>query len=137
MASVREFIELAVNIPEHEPQPGHERFSISASSSSPTVLSAAFTIAITRSRFSFFHVPFSMGPPETNTVGMFKRIEAMSIPGVILSQFDIHTRASTLCALHMYSTLSAIMSRDGSEYSIPSCPIAIPSSIAIVLNSAA
>jgi hypothetical protein len=34
---VSEFIELAVNIPEQLPQPGQERFSISASSSSATV----------------------------------------------------------------------------------------------------
>ena len=38
-------------------------------------------------------------------------------------------------ALTMYSTESAIKSRDGNEYSIPSCPIAIPSSTAMVLNS--
>jgi len=35
----------------------------------------------------------------------------------------------------MYSTLCNNI-RDGSEYSIPSWPMAIPSSIAIVLNSA-
>ena len=137
IASVREFIELAVNIPEQHPQPGHERFSISASSSSLTVVSAAFTIAEIRSRFCPCQVPFSIGPPETNTVGIFRRIDAINIPGVILSQFDIQTSASTLWALHIYSTLSAIISREGREYNIPSCPIAMPSSMAIVLNSAA
>ena len=45
---------------------------------------------------------------------------AMSIPGVILSQFEMQIIASALCALHMYSTESAMMSRDGSEYNIPS-----------------
>jgi len=35
------------------------------------------------------------------------------MPGVILSQLDMHTSASAVCALHMYSTLSAMMSRDG------------------------
>ena len=68
---------------------------------------------------------------------MFSRMAPMSIPGVILSQLLMHTRASTLCAPAMYSTLSAIISREGSEYSIPSWPIAMPSSMAIVLNSAA
>lgn len=34
-------------------------------------------------------------------VGMFSRMAAISMPGVILSQFDMQTIASTLCALHM------------------------------------
>jgi hypothetical protein len=32
----------------------------------------------------------------------------------------------------MYSTVSEITSRDGREYNIPPCPIAIPSSSAMV-----
>ena len=43
--------------------------------------------------------PASIGPPETKTVGMFSRMAAISMPGVILSQFDMQTIASTLCAL--------------------------------------
>jgi hypothetical protein len=78
-----------------------------------------------------------MGPPETNTTGMFRRIAAMSMPGVILSQFEMHTSASAQCAFTMYSTESAIRSRLGSEYSMPSCPMAMPSSTAMVLNSLA
>ncbi len=66
---------------------------------------------------------------------MFKRRAALSIPGVILSQFEMQISASGQCALTMYSTLSAIRSRDGSEYSIPPWPMAIPSSTAMVLNS--
>ena len=42
------------------------------------------------------------------------------IPGVILSQLEIHTKASAQCALTMYSTESAMMSRLGNEYNIPS-----------------
>ena len=137
IASVKEFIELAVNIPEQQPQPGHEHFSICSRSSSDTVLSAPLIIAVIRSAFSPFQRPASIGPPEQNTVGMLRRIDAISIPGVILSQLEMQIIASALWALTMYSTESAIMSRDGNEYSIPSCPIAIPSSIAIVLNSAA
>ncbi|CPL95133.1 Uncharacterised protein [Bordetella pertussis] len=64
-------------------------------------------------------LPASIGPPETNTTGMFRRIAAISMPGVILSQFEMHTMASAQCALTMYSTESAISSREGSEYSIP------------------
>ena len=82
-------------------------------------------------------LPASIGPPETNTVGMFRRMAAISMPGVILSQLEMHTSASAQWALTMYSTLSAIKSRLGSEYSMPLCPIAMPSSTAMVLNSLA
>jgi hypothetical protein len=82
-------------------------------------------------------VPPSMGPPDTNTVGTFNRSAAMSMPGVILSQLEIQTSASARCALTMYSIESAIRSREGSEYSMPPWPMAMPSSTAIVLNSRA
>ena len=62
-----------------------------------------------------FTLPASIGPPETKIVGMFTRMAAISMPGVILSQFEMHTMASAQCALTMYSTESAIRSRDGSE----------------------
>ncbi len=58
-------------------------------------------------------MPASIGPPDTNTVGMLSRNAAISMPGVILSQFEMHTMASAQCAFTMYSTLSAINSRDG------------------------
>src|SRR5690606_41303911 len=82
-------------------------------------------------------LPASMGPPDTNTTGMFSRMAAISIPGVILSQFEMHTMASAQWALTMYSTESAMSSRDGREYSMPPWPMAMPSSTAIVLNSLA
>ncbi len=47
--------------------------------------------------------------------GMLSRMAAMSMPGVILSQLEMQTMASALWALHMYSTESAISSREGSE----------------------
>jgi dihydroxy-acid dehydratase len=47
--------------------------------------------------------------------GMFRRIEAISIPGVILSQLEIQIIASALCAFTMYSTESAMISREGNE----------------------
>ncbi len=87
--------------------------------------------------FTTTALPASMGPPETNTVGMFRRMAALSIPGVILSQLEIHTSASAVCAFAMYSTESAMISRLGSEYSIPPWPMAMPSSTAIVWNSRA
>ena len=60
-------------------------------------------------------LPASIGPPDTKTVGMLSRSAASSMPGVILSQFEMQTRASAQCALTMYSTASAISSRLGSE----------------------
>src|SRR5690606_13008228 len=130
-ASVRQFIELAVNMPEHDPQVGHADRSISATSSSEQLLSAALTIASTRSiantLFSHLTLPASIGPPETKIAGILSRIAAINMPGVILSQLEMHTSASAVCALAMYSTLSAMSSRDGREYNMPPCPIAMPS----------
>ena len=118
-ASVRQFIELAVNMPEHEPQVGQAERSITATSASETFVSAAATIASMRSTLrapvESLTLPASIGPPETNTAGMLSRSAAISMPGVILSQFEMHTSASAQWALAMYSTLSAIISREGSE----------------------
>ena len=60
-------------------------------------------------------LPASIGPPDTNTTGMFSRSAALSMPGVILSQLEMQTRASAQCALTMYSTESAMRTRLGSE----------------------
>src|SRR5690606_26209975 len=121
-ASVRQFMELAVNMPEQEPQVGQALRSASAASASVTLGSAALIMASIRSSFmSTLSVPgsntlpASMGPPDTNTTGMFSRMAAISIPGVILSQFEMHTMASAQWALTMYSTESAMSSRDGRE----------------------
>ena len=138
-------MELAVNMPEQEPQVGQAERSILATSSSDTWSLAASTIASTTSslRTSLLPLampmtlPASMGPPETKIVGMFKRIAAINIPGVILSQLEMHTIASAQCAFTMYSTLSAIKSREGKLYNMPPWPIAMPSSTAMVLNSLA
>ena len=147
MASVRQFMELAVNIPEHEPQVGQALRSTSATSSSLACSSAAITMASIKSSFFAWKVlvsglsrdtlPASMGPPETKITGIFRRMAAISMPGVILSQLEMHTMASAQWALTMYSTESAITSRLGSEYSMPSWPMAMPSSTAMVLNSLA
>ena len=129
-ASAKQFIELAVNIPEQDPQVGHAERSTSARSASDTLSSTAMTMASTKSslRNSIFcesglaslTLPASIGPPETNTTGMFNRIAAISMPGVILSQLEMHTSASAQWALAMNSTESAMRSRLGREYNIPS-----------------
>ena len=126
-------------MPLHDPQVGQALRSTAATSSSDTFGSAAITIASTRSSLWSARrvLPASIGPPDTNTVGMFSRSAAISMPGVILSQLEMHTSASAQCALTMYSTESAMTSRDGSEYSMPSWPIAMPSSTAMVSNSLA
>ena len=115
-------MELAVNMPEQDPQVGHALSSMRCSSSSETESSTAETIASTRSSevtavppSLMIALPASMGPPETNTAGMFNRSAARNMPGVILSQLEMHTSASAQCALAMYSTESAISSRLGSE----------------------
>ena len=134
-------------MPEQEPQVGQALRSTSATASSLALSSAAITMASIRSilravkvlvcGFRSCTLPASIGPPETKITGMFSRIAAISMPGVILSQLLMHTMASAQCALTMYSTLSAITSRLGSEYSMPSWPMAMPSSTAMVLNSLA
>src|SRR5690606_1577557 len=120
IASVRQFIELAVNMPEQEPQVGQAERSITSSCASVT---ASFDDAIIASIRSILEcttpsmatvLPASIGPPETKTVGMLRRSAARSIPGVILSQLEMQTSASAQCALTMYSTASAISSRLGS-----------------------
>ena len=124
-ASVRQFIEFAVNMPEHEPQVGQADRSTSVSPESSTCGDAEAEIAVIRSvgacatPSTTTALPASIGPPETNTVGMFSRIAAFSIPGVILSQFEMHTSASAACPLTMYSTASAITSRRGQRVEHP------------------
>src|SRR5690606_38890969 len=91
-ASVRQFIELAVNMPEQEPQVGQALRSTSVRPSSVTELLALAEMAVIRSVGAWATpptttaLPASIGPPETNTVGMFSRMAALSMPGVILSQ---------------------------------------------------
>ena len=59
--------------------------------------------------------PASIGPPETKREGILSLMAAISMPGVILSQLLMHIMASALWALTMYSTESAMRSREGSE----------------------
>ena len=96
-ASVRQFIELAVYIPEHEPHVGQALHSYSFNSSRD-ILPAA--LAPTASNIDERLVlcpptcPASIGPPETNTVGTFTLAAAINNPGTFLSQLGIITKAS-------------------------------------------
>ena len=94
IASVRQFIELAVNIPAQDPQVGQAASSIADSSFSvifPESTAPTASKTVTRSIFSepaFSGCsPASIGPPLITMVGMFRRAAAISIPGTILSQF--------------------------------------------------
>ncbi len=115
IASARQFIELAVNMPLQEPQVGQALSSIASSSSSETLSSAAAIIGSIRSSLRPGVFPASIGPPETKTVGMLSRKAASSMPGVILSQLETQTSASAQWAFTMYSTASAMSSRDAAE----------------------
>ena len=119
MASARQFMEFAVNIPEHDPHVGQALRSMISESASEMSGFAPAIIASMRSSFLSpelsLPTPASIGPPDTNIAGMFRRIAAIIIPGVILSQFEMQISASAQWALHMYSTLSAISSREGRE----------------------
>ena len=114
-------MELAVNMPEQEPQVGHAADSTSSRPWASTLSEAEAEIAVIRSVGAWTTpstataLPASIGPPETKTTGMFNRIAAFSMPGVILSQFEMHTKASAACPLTMYSTLSEMISREGRE----------------------
>ncbi len=86
-ASVRQFIELAVNMPEHEPHVGQAERSTSSRPSSVTSWLADAEMAVMRSvgarttPSTTTALPASIGPPDTNTVGMFSRSAALSMPG--------------------------------------------------------
>ena len=111
IASQRQFILLAVNIPEHEPHPGQAEHSISDNSSS--LIFPALT-APTASNTVLRSLPSneSMGPPETKTDGKLHLAAAISIPGTTLSQLGMKTSASKQWAFTIHSILSAINSRE-------------------------
>ena len=108
-ASVRQFIELAVNMPEQEPQVGQAERSIDCDVLVGDLVVGRGDHGVDRGRAPAacrrrIALPASIGPPETKTVGMFSRSAAISMPGVILSQLEMQTMASAQCALTMYST---------------------------------
>ena len=111
-------MELAVNIPEQEPQVGQlasSRRRSSASSIRPALY--APTASNIWERLVFFPSthPASIGPPEQTIAGRFSRSAAISMPGTILSQFGISTKPSKQWAAARVSTESAISSRDAKE----------------------
>ena len=97
MASVRQFMELAVYMPEQEPQVGHTFSSYSHSSSMDMVPAATLPTASNMEDRLFFCPwirPAIIGPPDTKMVGMFTLAAAISSPGTFLSQLGMHTSPS-------------------------------------------
>ena len=137
-ASVRQFMELAVYIPEQEPQVG-QVFSSNSFTSSSVMVPAAWapTASNMEERLLFcpFTRPASIGPPDTNTVGTLILAAAIKSPGTFLSQFGTITRASNWWARAIHSVESAIRSLVTREYFMPICPIAMPSHTAIAGNT--
>ena len=76
-----------------------------------------------------------MGPPLTNTVGIFSLAAAIRRPGTFLSQLGTITRASNWCAMAIHSVESAIRSLVTREYFIPTWPMAMPSQTAMAGNT--
>ena len=143
-ASARQFIVLAVNIPAQLPQPGHAFDSnsrnlsavISPFTTLPTAIKTVFkSISWVPKSLLLSQWPASMGPPLTNMEGIFNLTAPINIPGIILSQLGIKTRASKAWASATISTESAIVSRLGRLYFIPGWFIAIPSQTPIVFTS--
>ena len=137
-ASVRQFMELAVNIPAHEPHPGQAQSSISVNCSS--VIFSDFTAptpskTVIKSMALLASLPASMGPPLTTSAGISSLSKAISIPGTTLSQLGMATMPSKGWARAIISTESAMSSRLQSEYFMPSWFMAMPSQTPMVLNS--
>ena len=78
--------------------------------------------------------PASIGPPDTKIAGTLTRRAARNMPGMILSQLGTQIIASNWWASIMDWTQSAMSSRLGREYFMPSWPMAMPSQMAMVLN---
>ena len=133
-ASVRQFMEFAVYMPEQEPHVGQVLHSYSRSFSSvilPALNSPTASEMEEKLVFAPSTWPASIGPPLTNTVGTLRRAAAIKRPGTFLSQFGTMTSASKPCANAMASVESAMRSRVTSEYFMPVWPIAMPSHTAI------
>ncbi len=116
--SVTQAMVLAVNMPWQEPGPGQAQVSSSArslSDSSPFRTLPTASKALIRFTRSPRNRPECIAPAVTTMVGMSSRAAAISMPGVILSQFVSSTSPSKAWAVATDSMTSAISSRDGSE----------------------
>ena len=134
IVSVKTARVFAVYNPWQDPIEGQQFSSILCNVSSSICPACNFPIAskepLINVRCSPSQQPSFIGPPVTTIDGIFNLKAAIIAPGVILSQFVSNTKPSSWCAWATVSIQSAIKSREGSEYFIPSCPIEIPSQTA-------
>ena len=137
-ASVRQFMEFAVYIPEQDPQVG-QTFSSNSESSSMVIFPAATLPTASNIEDKLLlqpcTCPASIGPPDTKMVGILTLAAAIKSPGTFLSQFGMQTSPSNPCAIAIHSVESAIRSLVTREYFIPICPMAIPSHTAMAGNT--
>ena len=84
-ASVRQFMELAVNMPEQEPQVGQAERSMASTSFVGAAAVGGLDHRVDQivgDHLGFhFTLPASIGPPETKIAGMLRRSAAISMPG--------------------------------------------------------
>ena len=138
IASARQFMLLAVNMPEQLPQVGQAAFSISSSSSAEILPSGLLHARhegvdqvdrLAAGRSPRLHR--AAGDEDRRDVDPHRPHEHAGHDLVAVGDADHRVEQ---CAWIIVSTLSAISSREGSEYFMPSCPMAMPSSTPIVLN---
>ncbi len=78
--------------------------------------------------------PGAIEPAYRKTLDRSRRADAMSMPGIDLSQPASSTEPSRRSAIMTVSTLSAMTSRETSEKCMPSWPIEMPSETEMVPN---
>ena len=115
----RQFMLLAVNMPEQEPQVGQAIFQLFSSAARRSCRSGMRRRpSKTRDQIDGLAVGSASGghrPAADEHGGDVQRIAAISMPGTILSQLGMQTMPSKQWASIMVSTQSAISSREGSE----------------------
>ncbi len=76
-------------------------------------------------------MPVVIGPPGTNTAGRWPNDSApITSPGTILSHTPRYSAASNIWCDSATAVASAMVSRENSDSSMPSCPCVTPSHMA-------
>ena len=137
-ASVRQFMEFAVNIPAHEPQPGQAEFSMSQTYSS-SAFPAAYLPKASNTSFKFVAFPALsrpgiIGPPAAEYGRPVNpRRSHQHARETILSQFGNERHSVESMRFLSWSRRCRPQARGkASEKFMPECPIAMPSHTPIV-----
>src|SRR5699024_11742587 len=109
IASIAEDIVLAVNMPPHDPAPGHAAHSTLCNASlsiSPLLYCPTPSNADTASKSFPSNFPGNMVPPYTKTAGRLRRAIPIIQPGIFLSQprseehtSELQSRFDLVCRL--------------------------------------